>query len=134
MGPGVLIMKILLAIAALTGFASVALGAAGDHLATMVQQPHAFETALRYNQIYSPLLVALALYYSMLPEPPARTLLKAACTAFMAGTLIFCGSLYALAFTGLTTLGYLTPAGGITLMAGWLLLGAYGIKTHTQRS
>lgn len=124
-------MKILLIIAALTGFASVAFGAAGDHLATMVQQPHAFTTALRYNQLYSPLLVALALYGCLLPEAPAWTL-KAACAALMAGTLIFCSSLYALAFTGLTVLGYLTPVGGITLMAGWLLLAAYGLKNASR--
>ena len=120
MGTGVRIMKILLAIAAVTGFASVALGAAGDHLAHIIQQHHAFETALRYNQLYSPLLMVLALYSSLLPEPPVR-IFKTACVAFLAGTLIFCGSLYALAFTGIPTLGYLTPIGGISLMAGWLM-------------
>jgi uncharacterized membrane protein YgdD (TMEM256/DUF423 family) len=112
-----------LALAALTGFLSVALGAAGDHLAGMIRNQHAFETALRYNQLYSILLVMLALY----APPPAR-LLDFARAAFMAGTLTFCGSLYALAFTGLAALGMLTPLGGLTLMAGWLLLAAYGIK------
>jgi uncharacterized membrane protein YgdD (TMEM256/DUF423 family) len=118
-------MKILLIIAAFTGFVSVALGAAGDHLATIIRQPHAFETALRYNQLYSILLVALLLHTLHLPAPLPKPL-KTACIAFIAGILIFCGSLYALALTGITALGYLTPAGGILLMAGWLLLVCYG--------
>ena len=67
--------------------------------------------------------MALALY-----APPPSRLLSAARAAFMAGTLLFCGSLYALAFSGLSALGMVTPFGGITLMAGWLLLAAYGIK------
>ena len=125
-------MKALLVTAALTGFASVALGAAGDHLAGIVRQPHAFETALRYNQLYSPLLAALALYGLLLPEPPARAL-KAAGFAFMAGLLLFCGSLYALAFTGLASFGYMTPAGGVILMAGWLLLAGYGLKWTSKQ-
>ncbi len=112
-----------LAIAATTGFLSVALGAAGDHLASIIRHEHAFETALRYNQLYSLLLVALALH-----APPPSRLLTLARAAFMAGMLLFCGSLYALAFTGLAALGMVTPFGGVTLMAGWLALSAYAIK------
>lgn len=118
-------MRLLLIIAALTGFSSVALGAAGDHLAAIIRTPHAFETALRYNQLYSILLVAVLLHARHLPAPVPQTL-KASCIAFMTGLLIFCGSLYILAFTGVTAFGYATPAGGILLMAGWLLLARYG--------
>ena len=118
-------MKRLLIIAALTGLSSVALGAAGDHLAATVQLPHAFETALRYNQLYSLLLTALALF-GLHAAAPLPRLFSAACWAFTVGTLVFCASLYALALTGIAGLGYITPFGGLTLMAGWLLLAAYG--------
>jgi uncharacterized membrane protein YgdD (TMEM256/DUF423 family) len=119
-------MKFCLIVAALTGFFSVALGAAGDHMTAIVQQQDAFDTALRYNQLYSIFLSLLALYALRLPSVPG--LLKASCVTFTAGILIFCGSLYTLALTGITALGYLTPVGGITLMAGWCLLAAYGYK------
>jgi uncharacterized membrane protein YgdD (TMEM256/DUF423 family) len=116
-----------LAASAITGFIAVALGAAGDHLAELIVQEHAFETALRYNQLYSLLMVALALHTMKTPEPWPSTL-RAARAVFMAGALLFCGSLYALAFTGMAALGYMTPFGGIMLMAGWLLLAAYAFK------
>ncbi|MBU0799687.1 MAG: DUF423 domain-containing protein [Alphaproteobacteria bacterium] len=117
-------MKICLILAALTGFLSVALGAAGDHMAAIVQQQHAFDTALRYNQLYSIFLTLLALYAIRLPT--LTPLLRISCFIFTAGLLIFCGSLYALALTGVTALGYLTPVGGVMLMLGWILLSAYG--------
>jgi uncharacterized membrane protein YgdD (TMEM256/DUF423 family) len=42
---------------------------------------------------------------------------------FLAGILLFCGSLYLLAFTGMHS-GYVTPAGGLAFILGWLLLAA----------
>jgi len=45
-----------------------------------------------------------------------------ACWALAAGILIFSGSLYVLAVTGLRTLGAITPIGGLCFIAGWLLL------------
>ena len=41
---------------------------------------------------------------------------------FVAGLVIFCGSLYALSLTGVRTLGAITPLGGLAFMAGWLCL------------
>jgi uncharacterized membrane protein YgdD (TMEM256/DUF423 family) len=45
-----------------------------------------------------------------------------ACWAFAAGILIFSGSLYLLAVTGVRTLGAITPIGGLCFIAAWLLL------------
>jgi uncharacterized membrane protein YgdD (TMEM256/DUF423 family) len=45
-----------------------------------------------------------------------------ACWALAAGILIFSGSLYVLAVTGVRTLGAITPIGGLCFIAGWLLL------------
>ena len=53
------------------------------------------------------------------------------CWLLSAGILIFCGSLYTLALTGVRTLGAITPIGGVCFIAGWLLLAYYFIA---QRS
>jgi uncharacterized membrane protein YgdD (TMEM256/DUF423 family) len=42
--------------------------------------------------------------------------------SFIAGILIFSGSLYALALTGVTLLGAVTPIGGLAFLAGWVAL------------
>jgi uncharacterized membrane protein YgdD (TMEM256/DUF423 family) len=49
------------------------------------------------------------------------------CWLLTAGVLIFSGSLYALALTGVRTLGAITPIGGLAFIAGWLLLAYYFI-------
>ena len=53
------------------------------------------------------------------------------CWLLSAGVLIFCGSLYTLALTGVRTLGAITPIGGVCFIAGWLVLAYYFIA---QRS
>ena len=40
----------------------------------------------------------------------------------LAGTVLFCGSLYALGLTGIRALGVLTPFGGVAFLAGWASL------------
>ena len=45
------------------------------------------------------------------------------CWLLLTGAIVFCGSLYLLALTGLSTLGILTPVGGFSFIAGWSLLG-----------
>ena len=50
----------------------------------------------------------------------ARKAARTCC--FVAGTLLFSGSLYAMTFTGLRALGAITPLGGVCFLAGWLLL------------
>ena len=61
-------------------------------------------------------LLALAL------APPGDRWLAWAGLAFAAGTLLFSGSLYALALSGVRALGAITPLGGVLLLGGWLLV------------
>jgi uncharacterized membrane protein YgdD (TMEM256/DUF423 family) len=61
--------------------------------------------------------------------PRGGRLADAAALAFAAGTILFCGSVYALALAGVS-LGLLAPTGGITLMLGWLLLGASALRAR----
>lgn len=104
-------------VAALLGFAAVALGAFGAHgLKETLAHLHTEEiwkTASLYHLVHAAVLLLIA------QRTPLRT---SAALLFMAGIFIFSGSLYVLAFTGLGWLGAVTPIGGVCLLAGWLLL------------
>lgn len=81
-----------------------------------------FETAARYHMYHALALLAAAWAVTRWPGPwPVR-----AGWLFLAGTLLFSGSLYALALSGVRSLGAITPFGGAALLAGWacLLAGA----------
>lgn len=80
-----------------------------------------FETGARYQMYHALALLAVGWAVTRWPGPwPVR-----AGWLFLVGTLLFSGSLYALALTGVRWLGAITPLGGVALLAGWtcLLLG-----------
>jgi len=56
------------------------------------------------------------------PEVGARAMVELPFILFCIGILLFSGSLYALAFFNVRNLGYITPFGGLSLLAGWLVL------------
>jgi uncharacterized membrane protein YgdD (TMEM256/DUF423 family) len=72
---------------------------------------------------------ALALLGTALWTSRGGWLADAAAAAFAAGMLLFCGSVYSLGLAGVS-LGLLAPTGGITLMLGWLLLAASGMRAR----
>lgn len=131
---------------AVMGFLSVAMGAFGAHglrgrvlaeapapaaeggrrAVTPERRLEVFETGARYNAYHALALVALGLLV-MYAGPSAAA--NVAGWAFLAGIVIFSGSLYALGFTGLGVLGAITPIGGVALLIGWaaLALAAGGI-------
>ena len=77
-----------------------------------------FETAARYQMYHALGLLAVAWMVTRWPGPwPVR-----AGWLFVAGTVLFSGSLYALALTGVRWLGAITPLGGAAFLAGWLCL------------
>ena len=108
---------------ALSAFIGVALGAFGAHglrerlgadmLAT-------FEIGVRYQMYHAFALIAAAWAASRWPG----TLTSASGWLFVAGTIVFSGSLYVLSMTGLRWLGAITPIGGLAFLAGWLCLAA----------
>ena len=77
-----------------------------------------FETAARYQMYHAFGLLAVAL----VAEDRAHTGVRAAGWLFVAGTVCFSGSLYALSLTGIRTFGAVTPIGGVCFIAGWLAL------------
>lgn len=113
--------KIFFIIGASSGALSVALGAFGAHALRDRLTPQlleTFETGVRYEiyHAFAILFVALAL------TRWSSGLIGYAGWAFVAGTLLFSGSLYLLALTGIRPLGAITPFGGVALIAGWILL------------
>lgn len=115
-------MRIWLFVAAANGFLAVAAGAFGAHGLSGRLDARAlqvFETAARYH-MYHALAIGLAAF--LLGRVPARAA-RIAAALFLAGIVLFSGSLYLLAVTGLSRLGMVTPFGGVAFLAGWAALG-----------
>lgn len=109
-----------LLLGALSAAISVAAGAFGAHALRARLEPSqlvTFETAARY-QMYHALALLLVAALAERAGPRAET----AGWLFVAGTLFFSGSLYALVLTGTRWLGAITPIGGVCFIAGWVLL------------
>jgi uncharacterized membrane protein YgdD (TMEM256/DUF423 family) len=116
-----LCMKLWLLIAAIKGFVAVGAGAFGAHGLQNRLDAHAlqvFETAARY-QMYHALAIGLAAF-AMRGNGSAPA--HGAAVLFLAGIVLFSGSLYALALTNARALGLITPVGGLAFLAGWIAL------------
>jgi uncharacterized membrane protein YgdD (TMEM256/DUF423 family) len=120
-------MRKWLFIAAITGGLGVMLAAFGEHAVTARLSPAAiaaFATGARY-QIMHALAMGLA---ALAARGPAKPLAETAAMLFLAGVLLFSGSLYGLALTGIRTFGFVTPFGGLALIAGWITLALAALK------
>jgi uncharacterized membrane protein YgdD (TMEM256/DUF423 family) len=109
-----------LGIAAINGALAVLAGAFAAHGLKAHLRPDAlsiFETGARYH-MYHALAIGLA---ALVPARPAAI-------AFLAGIILFSGSLYILALTGSIAMALITPIGGICFVAGWLLLAWRSFK------
>ncbi len=115
--------KILLLLASLSGFTGVALGAFAAH-GLRSRLPDnllaAFQTGVQYQLWHTAALIGVAL---LLLRWPDSTLFKSAGVLFVLGILLFSGSLYTLALTGIGKLGIITPFGGVCFLLAWLLFG-----------
>ena len=109
-------MRGWLAVAAVNGLIAVAAGAFAAHSGALPPDSLAiFETAARY-QMYHGLALGLCAL------APREMAVRIAAWAFLAGIVLFCGSLYGLALTGIRALGFVTPAGGVAFLIGWTAL------------
>ena len=114
--------RTFLFIGALLGFIGVALGAFGAHGLRRWLSPDmlaVFETGLRYHMyhVFALLIVAAAMGHA----GNAR-LLTIAGWSFVAGIILFSGSLYALALSSVGVVGAITPLGGLLFLFGWACL------------
>jgi uncharacterized membrane protein YgdD (TMEM256/DUF423 family) len=120
-------MRQWLFIAAITGGLAVLFAAFGEHALAGRLEPHSlatFATGARY-QLFHALAMGLA---ALAARGAAKPLAQNAALLFFIGILLFSGSLYGLALTGVHMLGFLTPVGGAALIAGWILLALAALK------
>jgi uncharacterized membrane protein YgdD (TMEM256/DUF423 family) len=120
-------MRIWLFIAAINGALAVLFGAFAAHgLAGRVtpQALNTFATGAHYHLIHA-LAMGLA---ALAARGPARPHARSAAQLFALGIVLFCGSLYGLALTGIHALGFITPLGGLAFIAGWVLLALAALK------
>lgn len=115
--------RVFLVAGAASGCVAVALGAFAAHALKARLAPEVlatFEVGVRYQMYHALALFAVAWACTRWPG----TLANAGGWLFVAGTLLFSGSLYLLALTGEKWLGAITPLGGLAFLAGWLCLAA----------
>jgi uncharacterized membrane protein YgdD (TMEM256/DUF423 family) len=118
-----------LTISGISGFLAVALGAFGAHglqsrleaAADGVKRLSWWQTAAHYHLVHALALVAVALLMQRVPQA------RYAGVAFLIGSALFSGSLYAMALGGPRWLGAVTPLGGLGFLAGWALLAWCGV-------
>ncbi|HWY61941.1 MAG TPA: DUF423 domain-containing protein [Rhizomicrobium sp.] len=120
-------MRPWLFIAAMMGALAVVCGAFAAHGLEAQLDARAraiFETGARY-QMYHALAMGLAAL-AMRGDATGRARLAA--MLFLAGILLFSGSLYLLALTGIAGLGLVTPIGGLAFIAGWICLALAALR------
>ncbi len=103
------------------GASAVAIGAIASHVMTTPQAVSSLEKASSY-QLWHVLAILASLFLTGASVIYARLL-------FMVGIILFCGSIYAKYLLGLPGAVVVAPAGGVAMMAGWLLLGLAGYQT-----
>jgi len=111
----------LTSLGAVLAFLAVALGAFGAHALKATLPPPAstaFETGVRYQFLHALALLFVGTQGRAAPRPGAAL----AGGLFVSGIVLFSGSLYALALTGASGWGAVTPVGGLCFLAGWLAL------------
>lgn len=123
--------KFFLAIAPILAGVAVAAGAFAAHALKSKLSESAleiFETGARYQMYHA--LGLLLIGILLLLAPSGQTWMTAAGFAFLAGIVLFSGSLYGLSLTGMKWLGPITPLGGVAFMVGWgcLAIAAFSFK------
>ena len=117
--------------AGLNGMVAVAMGAGAAHGLRARLDPAALswiETASRYQIWHALALLGVALLLRRDGLGRHRRLAHAAGWAFLAGIVLFAGSLYLLALTDIRALTWVTPLGGLALIAGWAALVLLGVR------
>ncbi len=120
--------KVFFVAATIFGALAVALGAFGAHAlefrltASLLQT---YETGVRYHFYHVIALVAVVFAINRWPNTNLPVISG---WLFIVGILIFSGSLYILALTGIRWLGAITPIGGVAFVAGWLCLAVAALR------
>ncbi|WP_059104197.1 DUF423 domain-containing protein [Shouchella shacheensis] len=120
--------RLFLFIGSIVMAASVVIGAFGAHglegrLSTRMMEN--YQTGVQYHMIHGLGILAVGL---LMTRVGSTGLLSGSGWAFLAGVVLFSGSLYVMALTGMTKLGAITPIGGLAFIVGWVLLGIAALR------
>ena len=130
----------ILLVAAISGFIGVSIGAFGAHGlpdqlkkagfddSKIAKKHEQCEIGVRYQLVHAVAILAIGL--SAVSQD--RRLLRAACGMFLAGTVLFSGGLYSLAFADLLGHWSIVPAGGLMFLIGWGFLAAASMSKATR--
>ena len=91
-------------------------------------------TGIRYNQLNSIIICSIGLAVLSESELLKSRLLQIAGYFFIIGTLLFCSGIYVSISFDIPQVVYLTPVGGLTIMASWILLFVFGIVASIKKS
>ncbi len=108
-------------IGAISGCLVVIMGAFGAHALNGILDDYGksiYNKAVLYHMFHSIAILILGLINKIQPE----ITLSMSGWAFLFGIILFSGSLYILAITGIKSLGMITPIGGILFIMGWIFL------------
>ena len=120
-------MRKWLFVAAVMGALAVLFAAFGEHALATRLTPRSlatFATGARYQLMHA-LAMGLA---ALAARDAAKPLAESAAMLFFIGTLLFSGSLYGLALSQIRVIGFITPLGGLALIAGWIALALAALK------
>jgi uncharacterized membrane protein YgdD (TMEM256/DUF423 family) len=120
-------MKRWLTVGAITGAFGVAFAAFGEHALRPRLEPQmlrAFATGAQYQLMHALALCAAA----FAGRGRAAKFADYAGWLFFVGILLFSGSLYVLALSGIHVIGAITPVGGVALILGWVMLAVAASK------
>ena len=123
-------MNKYITIGAFFGILAVVIGAFGAHGLENMLSTNALEryhTGVEYQFYHVGALLIIGILFNQDNKRHSR-LLKFAGVAFTLGIILFSGSLYLYALTGIAKLGMITPFGGLAFIIGWFLLFLIGIK------
>lgn len=114
--------RLFLFLVGINGLLAVALGAHGAHGLKDAVSEHmliTFQKGVYYQGLHTLALFGVVL---LLMHFPASRWLKLSGWSFVAGIILFSGSLYLIVFSGIRSLGIITPVGGVAFLLGWLCL------------
>jgi len=127
------LMRLPIMIGSFFALTAVMAGAFGAHgLRNLVSERslEVFQTAVTYQMYHAIALVLVALLAGF---GLSRRWLGLAAGFFVAGILLFSGSLYTLVLTEIRWIGPVTPMGGVCFMIGWILLLTAGVGQQTNQ-
>ena len=119
--------RLFLSFAALSGFLSVCLGAFAAHGLRHHITPESlaiWQTGVQYQMYHALALLVVGVLY----QTQTSKALKLSGLAFILGSFLFSGSLYALALSSPKALGVITPLGGLSFLVGWAALVIHALR------